>query len=184
LDVARRLTDKQRAFVEAYLETLNGTEAARRANYKGKDATLSAVAYENLRKPHIRERIDERLAEMAMSANEVLARLTKQADPPDVTEFTKLKELYEYDSDGQRYLVGLALTLDLDQIQKLGLGKQIKRLKQTSGGLEIEWYDAQSALIQLGKYHKLFTEKVEHSGSVQQATVNIYIPDNGRGDRD
>ena len=72
------LTTKQKAFVEAYLETFNGTQAARRAKYKGDDNTLAVVAYENLRKPKIREAIDDRLSEMAMSANEVLARLARQ----------------------------------------------------------------------------------------------------------
>lgn len=53
------LTPKQRAFVEAYTGAAggNGTQAARLAGYKGNDATLSAVANENLRKPLVREAI-------------------------------------------------------------------------------------------------------------------------------
>lgn len=48
-----KFTPKQARFIEEYRSTLNGTEAARRAGYKGNDLTLSSVASENLRKPSI-----------------------------------------------------------------------------------------------------------------------------------
>jgi phage terminase small subunit len=41
---------------------MNGTEAAKRSGYRGNANTLATVAKENLRKPHIREEIDARLA--------------------------------------------------------------------------------------------------------------------------
>lgn len=47
------LTAAQALFVVYYAVTRNGTEAARMAGYEGNHVTLSAVAYENLRKPHI-----------------------------------------------------------------------------------------------------------------------------------
>ena len=49
------LTDKQRQFVDWYCSSdarCNGTEAARRAGYRGNDNTLRAVASENLTKPN------------------------------------------------------------------------------------------------------------------------------------
>ena len=51
----KELTDKQRRFVEEYPFDFNGTQAAKRAGYKGKPKTLSAIARENLEKPLIRE---------------------------------------------------------------------------------------------------------------------------------
>lgn len=57
-------TPKQTAFIRWFCSAdvnMNGTEAARRAGYAGNDATLSSMAKENLRKPHIRAEIDERL---------------------------------------------------------------------------------------------------------------------------
>jgi phage terminase small subunit len=62
------LTLKQRSFCVWYYQpdvNGNGTEAARRANYKGNDATLARVAYENLRKPLI-------IAELAKYEKELL----------------------------------------------------------------------------------------------------------------
>jgi phage terminase small subunit len=49
---------------------MNGTEAARRAGYKGTDKTLAVVASENLSKPNVRKMIDERL-EKALSGSDV-----------------------------------------------------------------------------------------------------------------
>lgn len=70
-----RLTNKQRAFIEHYLETWNATEAARRAGYEGNDVTLATVGYQNVRKLQIAEAIKQRLAEKAMGADEALSRL-------------------------------------------------------------------------------------------------------------
>ena len=70
------MTPKQKAFADYYIETGNKTEAARRAKYKGDDATLATVGWENLRKPEICEYIAERMANQEKSrvadANEVI----------------------------------------------------------------------------------------------------------------
>ena len=73
-----KLTQKQRAFVDYYIETLNATEAARRAGYKGKN--LNRIASENLSKLDIQKHIAERMkkvdSERIASADEVLMFLT------------------------------------------------------------------------------------------------------------
>ena len=70
------MTPKQKAFADLYIETGNKTEAARRAKYKGDDATLATVGWENLRKPEICEYIAERMGQQEKSrvadANEVI----------------------------------------------------------------------------------------------------------------
>ncbi|MCK4821416.1 terminase small subunit, partial [bacterium] len=58
IDVARKLTDKQKAFVEAYLKTLNATEAARLAGYNATYESLRRIGSQNLTKPKVREEID------------------------------------------------------------------------------------------------------------------------------
>lgn len=54
----KKLTPKQRAFADYFIETGNATEAARRAGYKGKN--LNRIASENLSKLDIKQYIDER----------------------------------------------------------------------------------------------------------------------------
>ena len=72
-----RLTGKQRAFVLAYLDCLNATEAARRAGYSAR--SLRQVASENLSKPDIKEVLRLGFERKVMPKEEVLGRLTMLA---------------------------------------------------------------------------------------------------------
>lgn len=68
------LTPRQKAFADAYIETGNASEAARRAGYSKK--TAYAIGKENLRKPLICQYISERMnnqdGKRVASADEVL----------------------------------------------------------------------------------------------------------------
>lgn len=59
--MARKLTDKQKRFVEEYLIDLNATQACIRAGYK--TDTARQTASENLSKPYIAAAIDVAMAE-------------------------------------------------------------------------------------------------------------------------
>jgi len=142
-----KLTTKQQVFIEHYLETWNATEAARRAGYRGNYDTLKAVGYENLTKPHLRERIQERLREKALSADEVLARLSEQAR-------NSIADFIEPVPGRSR-----AFMLNMDEIK--ARGHLIKKIKMTINGPEIELYDGQAALNLMGKHFALFTDRIE-----------------------
>lgn len=74
-----KLTPKQKAFAEYYIETGNATEAARKAGYKGKN--LNRIASENLTKLDIKNYIDGKMKELEdqriAKADEVLKYLTR-----------------------------------------------------------------------------------------------------------
>lgn len=70
------LTPKQEAFIDAYIETGNASEAAKRAGYSEK--TARAVGAENLTKPYIKAAIEARQAEI---------RSKRTADITEVMEF-------------------------------------------------------------------------------------------------
>ena len=73
-----KMTEKQKRFCDYYIETLNATEAAKRAGYSQKTAYI--IGAENLKKPQIKEYIDQRLSELeskrVANAQEVLEYLT------------------------------------------------------------------------------------------------------------
>lgn len=75
----KKLTPKQQAFCDFYIETGNATEAARKAGYSEKTARF--IGQENLTKPNIKSYIAERMAEKEKeriaSQDEVLEFLTK-----------------------------------------------------------------------------------------------------------
>lgn len=72
------LTEKQKRFIDYYLELGNASEAARQAGYSAKIA--NRIATENLSKPVIKDAIDARLKELEdariAKVNEVLQFLT------------------------------------------------------------------------------------------------------------
>lgn len=175
------LTIKQQLFCKYYLETLNATEAARRAGYKGNENTLANVGSDNIRKPKIRAYIDEQLAALTMSADEVLFSLDKIARGADITQFADLVQLYTQDEDGNIYPTDLALKVDLEKIQKAGAGHLIKRLSQNAkGGLTIEWHDPQRALELLGKRYKLFSDRAEIDITTGGKPLNLDQTDRDR----
>lgn len=144
------LTGKQQTFIAEYLRTWNASEAARLAGYS--EASARVIGHENLTKPDIKAEIQRRVSDRAMSADEVLVRLAEQARG-SMDDFVSFR-------DG----VKLPL-LDLEKAHKAGKFALVKKLKYTDqGGVEFELYDAQAALVQLGKAHKLFTDRQEVTG--------------------
>ena len=108
-ELAAQMSEKQIAFCDFYVETLNQTEAAILAGYSKK--TARTTGSENMTKPYIKEYIDLRLAELEEAriadASEVLRYLTSvmrgevkdQFDlDPSLQDRTKAAELL-----GKRY---------------------------------------------------------------------------------
>jgi phage terminase small subunit len=138
-------TNRQRAFIEHYLTSWNAAEAARLAGYSEKTARF--IGCENLTKPNIRAEIDRRLQAMTMGSNEVLSRLSQQAS-------ASMEDFIDLSWGVPRIALGKAAAAG-----KLHLLKKISYDKE--GRLSgIELHDSQSALVQLGRYHKLFTDRV------------------------
>ena len=73
-----KLTEKQKRFCDYYIETGNGSEAARKAGYKGKN--MDVVASQNLVKisikTYINKKIAEKDSERIATQDEVLRYLT------------------------------------------------------------------------------------------------------------
>jgi phage terminase small subunit len=143
------LSNKQKAFIEHYLRTWNATEAARLAAYRGNDVTLASVGSENLRKPQIAAVIAARLGELAMEADEVLVRLSEQARA-SIEDFIEITALG-------------APALDLNKARKAGKLHLIKKMYYDADGnlRSIELYDSQSALVQMGRSHGIFLDRIK-----------------------
>lgn len=134
------LTDKQQAFVAHYIACWNASEAARRAGYSPESAR--SIGSENLTKPNIRAAIAARLAGLALSADEVLARLA------DVAR-ADVRELITFDAAGHFSALRLHQDAPLHLIKKITPGKF---------GMAIELHDSFAALIKIGEHHGLFKQ--------------------------
>jgi hypothetical protein len=158
-----RLTNLQKEFINQYFICgRNATEAIMRAGYKAKDrATAAAMGYENLRKPHISEAIEERLKESAMGANEVLFLLSDhaRANVDDFVDMFGIPSIEKARATGKTHLIKKIKT-KTTYIKRYNPATQDFD-EDTVVETEMELHDAQSALVQLGRFHKLFTDKVE-----------------------
>lgn len=164
-------------FIAEYLIDFNATQAAIRAGYSEK--TAYNIGWENVNKREdIRAEIDKRIEERAMSADEVLIRLT---------DFGRGDLAHYILPDGE---------LDLEALRADGMGHLLKKFKKgakttilkdgremRSEWAEAELYDAQAALNTLAKIRGL-TDKSPAGTEDDPVHVTMYIPDNGRNDSD
>jgi phage terminase small subunit len=165
-----KLTPKQRAFVEHYLQCWNATEAARRAGYSVKTANQQGPRL--LVNVGIQAAVDARLDELKMGADEVLTRLASHARG-SMDDF-----------------IGSMDRIDLDKARNRGVMHLARKLKQRTTTIsksqgedvetheiELELYDAQSALALLGRHHKLFVDRQEVSGADGNAIQVQFVND-------
>lgn len=96
------LTDKQEAFITAYLTTaqFNAAEAARQAGYATSGARQEGCRL--LADTRIRGKIDEYLQATSLSAAEILAELTKVALAP-TTHFMQVLQAEYTDEHGRKH---------------------------------------------------------------------------------
>ena len=141
------LTNKQQAFINAYIVHKNATRAAKEAGYS--EDTAYSQGSRLLKNVEIRDAIEAHFAEQAMSANEVISLLADHARG-SMEQFIEIK-------GGQPFI-------DLYKAQQANKLHLLKKIKNTGKGVEIELYDAQAALVQLGRHLGLFVDKTELSG--------------------
>jgi hypothetical protein len=140
----RTLTDKQELFCRHYAVSRCATDAAKAAGYDTKNT--KQVGYALLTDPRIIDRITELAAPTEMSAHEVVERLTAQARAPGA-------DYIKADAKGELYF-------DIKGLQADGLAHIVRRFTISSGGrIQVEFYDAQEALVILGKSLGVLTER-------------------------
>ena len=172
------LTNKQRAFIDAYLNSWNASDAARRAGYKGQDRSVGSQLLANI---NVAAELSRRIEERSVKPKEVRELLGNQARSK-VGEFFKevhrwtqwprpteevIDEKAGVDEKGNPCVFYLArsLVLDLDKMLDPNYSKLVRKFTDSpKTGLSIELYDAQSALEKLGKAHGLFIDKTELTG--------------------
>lgn len=153
------MTKKQKRFVEEYLIDLNATQAAIRAGYS--PDTAGSIGAENLKKPEIKSRIDQAMAERSrrtgINQDRVLQELARIG-------FAKITDVVDPDTAKIR---PDASDDDLACIQSI-------KIKPNEFGTEreVKLYDKKSALVDLGKHLGLFKDKMELTGDMD---LNITI---------
>jgi phage terminase small subunit len=144
----------QERFCFLYVKYWNASRAARDAGYSEK--TAGEIGYENLKKPEIQAEIRRIMKEIAMSAEEVLARLTAEAQA-NLAELVEPYDVPILDREGDH--VGDRQSFRLKPAAFERYGFLIKSISPTrSGDFKFELHDAQKAKELIGRHHNLFKE--------------------------
>ena len=135
-----KLTEKQKAFCDYYIESLNATESYKRAYGCKNNGTARTEGSKNLAKPNIKNYIDKKLKEIESKriakAEEVLAFLS----------------------------ASLRGEIDEEVVVVEGTGDGVSRAQIVTKQLSAK--DRIKAAELLGKRYSLFTEKVDIEGNV------------------
>lgn len=146
-------SQQEQVWLAEYYQCWNSTEAARRANYKWPNKIGPA------KKKKFAQEIEAYIAELTMSADEALMRLSYQAR-------SSMADFVDISPSGQ-------LRIDLVKAEKLDSLDLIKRLKLGKDQLgndtvDIELHDAQSAL-------KFLVDKAAPEGGSGQDKLNLWL---------
>lgn len=149
------LNPKQKRFVAEYLKDLNATQAAIRAGYSAK--TASVIGCENLTKPNIAAAIAAGQAKIAdkleLTAERVLAELA-------LLGFSNMDDFASVDGKGSP-------ALDLSKLNRSQWAAVNQIKVDDDGAVTLKLYDKRAALVDLGKHLGLFTEKHDHTVIVE-----------------
>lgn len=159
--MAAKMTAKQMRFCDEYLIDLNATQAAIRAGYSEKTATV--IGSENLTKPYIREYIDKRLAEkeekLVAKQDEVMKYLTAvmRREEKENVVVTLSEETTKYVPD------------DNGTMRKQTIKKEIPKIIEIPSRLS----DSNKAAELLGKAYGIYSERVSQDIDMElNVTVN------------
>lgn len=138
-------------FIAVYVETRNAAEAARRAGYSPKTARQQGSRL--LTRADIQDEIAARLTPI-ITSDEVLERLTSHARGT-MADFIDVDE-------GGNFRINLKEAKNRARLHLIKKVKTTRRVTEesTETTVELELYDAQAALVQLGKYYRLFSDRV------------------------
>ena len=166
-----KLTEKQKLFCDEYLVDLNATRAYKAA-YKTckKDETANVNGSKLLRntkvKVYLEKRIKDREKRTEITQDRVLNELAKIgfADIRNYLEYRTSKTVVGYEEGeplidyAQIVEVIDSAHVDTSVIQEISISKD--------GTFKFKLYDKQKALTDIGKHLGMFTDKIEHSGSI------------------
>lgn len=167
----KKFTPRKRKFALEYLIDKNARQAAIRAGYSTK--TADQIAYGLLQETSVKEFIDKELKAQEdrtrITADRVLEELGKIA-------FSDISQIFNEDGTVKNFedipaeVRAMIAGIDTDELNE-GFGKDREVVGQTR---KVRFWDKVRALELIGKKFKMFTDKHEHSGSVDSEITHKF----------
>lgn len=174
-----KLTVKQKRFVDEYLIDMNATQAYLRAGYNVSVKIAESSASRLLRNDKVKKALEERgkriTNKIEITQEKIAQQLAKIAfaDIKDLVEWEQVP-IMDFNEHDEKVVVGYDKVVKLKEMSEVD-GTLISEIKETKDGLSFKRADQLKALELLGKYMKMYTDKVETevSGDIK---VNFGIP--------
>ena len=168
-------TEKQTRFIEEYCIDYNGAAAARRAGYSVRTAREQATGL--LAKPHIKEAVRLKMAELSMGAEEAIKRMADWGRG-------NLEPFIDFDEDTGALRIDLSkedARKSLHLIKKLKQNDTIVKERSTKDSqviersFEIELHDAKDAVDKILKVHGKYIDNLRF----EDTTPKPWDPEKG-----
>ena len=173
--MSNKLTAKQEMFCKEYLIDLNATQTAIRAGYS--ENTANRIGHENLTKldiqVKIQELMDERSKRVEMDADYVLERYKKIIDD-DIKNYLSfgMKEVTRYTKSGEP-ITGEEFIVEGKNSEEIDTWNISEITMTKDGAFKFKLHCKDNALRDVGRHLKMFTDKVEHSGTIENKVVIV-----------
>ena len=152
----KKLTRKQQAFIDQYLQCFNASEAARRAGYSPKSARQTGS--DLLAIPYISEQIQARMAEVHMSADEAI-KLQSDIARGDIGDLLDNNGLLDIRLAKQSGLTRLLKKIKQKTVTRIGKKDDDDDMEITE--IEFEMYAADTAQERILKLLGRFTDRLD-----------------------
>ena len=162
------LTPKQDAFVRAYLETGNSSQAYRRAydiSPSTKPGTVDKRAFELMRHPKVARRLSEEQAKIAKRHELTIDRIAAEFA---TIAFADPGQFFEWGPDGVKVKPKESLTPE----QRRAIGELSQTVTEAGGTIRVKLHDKLAALQALGKHLGFFREDAAAAASEAAAGVS------------
>ena len=147
------LSDKQKVFVTHYLQTLNASEAARQAKYRNP----GQAGFNQLKNVNVQAALKQSLSRKIDNLDEDVKRILEHLRR---IAFSDISDYVNFRPDGWN--------LKSSDGWVKGSSQAIQEVHETvtitGGSAKFKLYDKLKAIELLGKYYKIFAERVEHTG--------------------
>lgn len=169
----RKLTPKQKRFVEEYLVDLNATQAAIRAGYSQK--TARKIGQENLTKPDIQNEIqkamDKRSERTEITADMVVEQLAKIgfADIKDVVTWGEKEYTLGFNKKKGEAIKARGIVLEVrpsDEVDGTILSEISETQNHQGKKVVVKLSDRMRALELLGRHLGMFKDNVRIDGNI------------------
>jgi hypothetical protein len=173
--VEGHLTFAEALFIETYIcNGFNGPRAARTAQFKALNARGDTQLANNiLRKPVVKRVLAARIAERAMDADEILARIREVAEG-SLEDFIDIKEVNDPGVEGDSMTVAVPDLHKAAEMAKMHLLKEFKYDKD--GNITVKLRDQDRALELMAKHLGMF-EKHDNRIPAEFMAVMMMTPD-------